>query len=60
MVARTTARRAAWRHLGETFFDGSAGNAVAALLGGEATRLSEEELNRISRMIEAARKEGTA
>jgi predicted transcriptional regulator len=60
VVARTAARRSALRHLVETFFEGSAGNAVAALLGGEATRLSEEELDRISRMIEAARKEGTA
>jgi BlaI family transcriptional regulator, penicillinase repressor len=59
IVARKAARRSALRHLVETFFEGSAGNAVAALLGGEATRLSEEELDRISRMIEAARKEGS-
>jgi predicted transcriptional regulator len=56
-VAPKTARRSALRHLLETFFDGSAGNAVAALLGGEAHKLSREELDRISRMIEEARKE---
>lgn len=56
-VARKTARRSALRHLVETFFEGSAGNAVAALLGGEAARLSPEELDRISRMIAEARKE---
>jgi BlaI family penicillinase repressor len=55
VVARKTARRSALRHLVETFFEGSAGNAVAALLGGEATELSKEDLDRISRMIEEAR-----
>ena len=55
IVARKTARRSALRHLVETFFDGSAGNAVAALLGGEAAKLSQEELDRISRMIAQAR-----
>jgi BlaI family transcriptional regulator, penicillinase repressor len=58
IVGRKTARRSALRHLVETFFEGSAGNAVAALLGGEAAKLSPEELDRISRMIEEARKGG--
>jgi predicted transcriptional regulator len=57
IVGRKTARRSALRHLVETFFEGSAGNAVAALLGGEATKLSTDELDRISRMIDEARKE---
>jgi len=57
IVARKTARRSALRHLIDTFFEGSAGNAVAALLGGEGTKLSPEELDRISRMIAEARKE---
>ncbi len=55
IVARKTARRSALRHLVETFFEGSAGNAVAALLSGEAKKVSREELDRISTMIEAAR-----
>jgi len=57
IVARKTARRSALRHLIDTFFEGSAGNAVAALLGGEGTKLSPEELDRISLMIAEARKE---
>jgi len=42
----------------QTFFDGSAEKAVAALLGGEASRLSDEELERIADLIATARKEG--
>jgi predicted transcriptional regulator len=58
-VARSTARRSALRHLVDTFFDGSAEKTVAALLGGEATRLSDEELERIGALIDQARKDGT-
>jgi len=39
----------------DTFFDGSAEKAVAALLGGEAARVSSEELDRISDLIAKAR-----
>ena len=49
-VARTAARKSALRHLVDTFFDGSAENAVAALLGGEGARLSSEELDRIAEL----------
>ena len=52
---RRTARRSALRHLVETFFDGSAEQAVAALLGGEARRLTEPELERIARIVSDAR-----
>jgi len=58
VVARHTARKSALRHLVETFFDGSAEKAVAALLGGEGSRLSEDELNRIAELVDKARKEG--
>src|SRR5881396_308182 len=44
-VPRRSARKSALRHLVETFFDGSAENAVAALLGGEGSKLSEEQLD---------------
>jgi BlaI family penicillinase repressor len=54
-VRRHTARRSALKHLVETFFDGSAEKAVAALLGGEATRVSGEELDRIADLIAKAR-----
>ncbi len=51
-------RRSALRHLVETFFDGSAEKVVAALLGGEASRLSHEEMERLAAMIAKNRKEG--
>jgi predicted transcriptional regulator len=54
-VNRRSARQSALRHLVDTFFEGSAGQAVAALLGGEASRISGEELDRIARLIAGAR-----
>jgi predicted transcriptional regulator len=56
-VPRKAARKSALRHLVDTFFDGSAEQVVAALLGGEASRLSEDELKRIVDMVAKARKE---
>ena len=58
-VARHAARKSALRHLVETFFDGSSEKAVAALLGGEGSKLSDEQLDRIADLIAKARKEGT-
>ena len=52
------ARKSALKHLVDTFFDGSAEKAVAALLGGEATKVSPEELERIADLIARARKGG--
>jgi predicted transcriptional regulator len=57
-VARHAARKSALRHLVETFFDGSSEKAVAALLGGEGSKLSDEQLDRIADLIAKARKEG--
>lgn len=56
-IPRDVARRSALRHLVETFFDGSTEKVVAALLGGEAARITPEELNRISRLISKGRRE---
>ena len=58
-VARHAARKSALRHVVETFFDGSPEKAVAALLGGEATKLSEAQLERIASIVDKARKEGS-
>jgi predicted transcriptional regulator len=58
-VPRHTARKSALRHMVDTFFDGSPEKAVAALLGGEGSRLSDDQLERIADMIEKARKEGS-
>src|SRR6476660_9462750 len=56
-VPRHVVRQSALRHLVDTFFEGSAGKAVAALLGKEGIKISEEELERISELIEKAKKE---
>jgi BlaI family transcriptional regulator, penicillinase repressor len=56
-VPREVARRSALRHLVETFFDGSTEKVVAALLGGEASRISRAEMERLVRLIEKRRKE---
>lgn len=56
-VPRHSARKSALRHLVQTFFDGSHANVVAALLGGEAARLSDDELEHIEELVRNARKE---
>ena len=57
VVHRDRARRSALTHVVRTFFDGSATEAVAALLN-DGGKLSAEELDRLSAMIEQAREEG--
>ena len=58
-VGRTTARRSALRHVVDTFFEGSVEKVVTALLGGEAARVSDEELNRILEVVAKARRDAT-
>ena len=58
VVARDKAKQSAVKHVMETFFNGSAEQIVAALLDGASTRLTREELDRMSEMIEQAKKEG--
>jgi len=57
-VPRRAARKSALRHLVDTFFDGSAEQVVAAVLGGEGSRLNDKELDRIAELVAKARKEG--
>jgi predicted transcriptional regulator len=57
-VARDKAKRSAVKHVMETFFNGSAEQIVAALLDVASTRLTRGELDRMSEMIEQAKKEG--
>ena len=59
-VPRHAARKSALRHLIDTFFEGSTEKAVTALLGGESSKLSEEELDRIADLIGRARSKGGA
>ena len=56
-VPRHMVRQSALRHVVDTFFEGSAGKAVAALLGKEGFKISVDELARISKLIEEAKKE---
>lgn len=57
-VKRDTAKRSALRHLVNTFFDGSASQVMAALLDLSPRDLEDEELTRLRRLIDAAKKEG--
>ncbi len=57
-VARDKAKRSAVKHVLDTFFSGSPEQIVAALLDVSASRLTREELDRMSEMIEKAKKEG--
>jgi predicted transcriptional regulator len=57
IVGREKARHSALRRLVQTFFEGSTAQAVAALLGQPDANFSDEELNRLSRLIDDARKE---
>ena len=56
-VDRDRARQTALKHVVQTFFDGSAEQAVAALLGGEAPHMAADELDRLAVLIARARKE---
>ena len=58
VVARDMARKSALRHMVSTFFAGSVEETVAALLDLSAANLASKDLERISQMIEAARKQG--
>jgi len=57
-LAREKARKSAMKQMLATFFDGSTEQAVAALLNLSKSKLGKEELDRLSRMIETAKKEG--
>lgn len=57
-VARDSAKRYAMRHLLHTFFDGSAAQAMSALLDVSSSRLSDSELDRLEQLIDQARKQG--
>lgn len=57
-VPRDKARRSAIKHLVDTYFGGSAEQAVAALLDVSSTHLTREDLDRMSAMIDQAKKEG--
>lgn len=57
-VGQEKAKRSAVKHVLDTFFNGSPEQVVAALLNVSSTKLTREELDRMSEMIENAKKEG--
>lgn len=57
-VSREKAKRSAIDHLLNTFFDGSAEQAVAALLDVSRSDLSDRDLDRLSKLIKQAKQEG--
>ena len=57
VVLREKARRSALKQMLRTFFDGSTEQAVAALLDLSRSKLSQEELRRLSQMIQKAKKQ---
>lgn len=56
-TSRESARRSALRRLLDTFFEGSAAEAAAALLGSSSAKFTEEDLDRLSALVEKAKKE---
>ena len=58
VVARERARSKAVADLLDTFFEGSASQAMAALLGSSRRKLSVEELDELDSLIAEARKKG--
>jgi predicted transcriptional regulator len=57
-TSRQVATRAALKRVVSTFFGGSVSQAMAALLESADTRLSDEEIDQIDKLIQQARKEG--
>lgn len=57
-IAAERARKSAMKHVVSTFFQGSPGAAILALLDGSAARLDRRELDEIAHAIEQARQRG--
>jgi predicted transcriptional regulator len=56
LLPRHEARESALERLVQTFFDGSAEKAVTALLDRSAAAMTDEELDRLSALIQEAKK----
>ena len=57
VAPRRAVRQSALRHMMETFFEGSAEKMMATLLGG-GPKIPEDELERLSKLIDKAKKGG--
>jgi len=54
-MTKAKATKSALNHLVNTFFGGSSEKVMAALLDGGSDKMSDDELDRLARMIEQAR-----
>ena len=57
-LSRERARQSAMKQMLQTFFDDSTEQAVAALIDMTRAKMTGDELDRLSQLIEKARKEG--
>ncbi len=57
-VPRDRASRSALKQIVQTFFDGSAEEAITALLDMESKKLGRDQIERLARLIAQAKKEG--
>ena len=57
VVPRRVVSKSALKHVVNTFFDGSIEKVVAALLGPDGSKLSDEELERIAGIVAKAKAE---
>ena len=57
-LPRHKIQQSALKHLVETLFEGSAEKVVAALLGKGSSGIPDDQLERMSKLIEKAKKEG--
>ena len=57
-VSREKARQSALKQMLQTFFDDSTEDAVATLLDISRSKLSDSDLDKLSKLIDEARKEG--
>lgn len=58
VVSRPAAQKSALKQMVRTFFDGSATQAVAALLDMSARNLSDDELEHLGKLVDRAKGEG--
>lgn len=57
-LPRHRIQQSALKHIVETLFEGSAEKLVAALLGKRSSEITEDELERMAKLIEKAKREG--
>lgn len=56
-VSRSRASRTMLKHVVQTFFDGSVEQVVATLMNMSSAQLTDEEFDRLARLIEAKRRQ---